>query len=222
MDWFFPYWGPLVCKMKIDEPFINKLLEEGKAVRDSNNLANKYLAGEIDNQFYFDGNFADWFMPSFQPYLKTYESMCNDSHELKTNANYWKIKIPFEVEGIQLWINYQHKMEHQPLHSHDADLSFVIYLQVPQEIVEENNANQDERNNTGPGKINFYYGHMGRLPFSITQYAEMPVVGDVYIFPAYLNHYVNSFKSDVERISVSGNIHLSKPENVQKMTDYDS
>ena len=208
MDWFFPYWGPLVCKMKIDEPFINKLLEEGKVVRDSNNLANRYLAGEIDNQFYFDNNFEEWFTPYFQPYLKAYESSLFDF--VDEPEQYWKIKIPFEVRGTQLWINYQHKMEHQPLHSHDADLSFVIYLQVPIEITLEHNDRLGERSNTGPGKINFYYGDMGSLKFAITQYAEMPVVGDIYIFPSWLNHYVNSFKSDVERISVSGNINLFK------------
>jgi hypothetical protein len=101
-------------------------------------------------------------------------------------------------------------MEHQPLHSHDADLSFVIYLQVPIEITLEHNDRLGERSNTGPGKINFYYGDMGSLKFAITQYAEMPVVGDIYIFPSWLNHYVNSFKSDVERISVSGNLHLAR------------
>jgi hypothetical protein len=207
-EWFFPFWGPLVCKMKIDKPFINKLLKEGKVVRDSNNLANRYLAGEIDNQFYFDNNFEEWFTPYFQPYLKTYESRLFDF--VDEPAQYWKIKIPFEVRGTQLWINYQHKMEHQPLHSHDADLSFVIYLQVPIEITLEHNDRLGERSNTGPGKINFYYGDMGSLKFAITQYAEMPVVGDIYIFPSWLRHYVNSFKSDVERISVSGNLHLAR------------
>ena len=214
IKWFFPYWGPLVCKMKIDEPFINKLLEEGKVVRDSNNLANKYLAGEIDNQFYFDDKFEEWFLPDFLPFLEFYQSrlydyVANLDSYRGTKHTVTKIKMPFEVQGIELWINYQHKMEHQPLHSHDADLSFVIYLQVPQEIVEENNANQNKRKNAGPGKINFYYGDSQN--FSINQYTAMPEVGDIYIFPSWLKHYVNSFKSDVERISVSGNIHLSKP-----------
>ena len=37
----------------------------------------------------------------------------------------------------------------------------------------------------------------------------MPEVGDLVMFPAWLRHYVNDFKSEGERISVSGNITLS-------------
>ena len=35
---------------------------------------------------------------------------------------------------------------------------------------------------------------------------RFPEVRDLLIFPAWLTHYVHAFKSDVERISVSGNI----------------
>ena len=38
----------------------------------------------------------------------------------------------------------------------------------------------------------------------------MPKTGDAFIFPAWLVHHVHAFKSDVERISVSGNIILNK------------
>ena len=34
---------------------------------------------------------------------------------------------------------------------------------------------------------------------------------DLFIFPAWLKHYVAPFKSDVERISVSGNIASNVP-----------
>ena len=32
------------------------------------------------------------------------------------------------------------------------------------------------------------------------------------IFPAYCEHYVHQFKSDVTRISVSGNVQIDVPE----------
>jgi len=44
----------------------------------------------------------------------------------------------------------------------------------------------------------------------------------MYIFPAWLKHYVSPFKSDCTRISVSGNIHDSVPfSNLQKKVGLD-
>ena len=62
-------------------------------------------------------------------------------------------------------------------------------------------------NNDGPGKIVFEHGV--DMPFSIGQFNRLPEVGDIIIFPAWLTHYVHAFKSDVERISVSGNINFT-------------
>ena len=61
-------------------------------------------------------------------------------------------------------------------------------------------------NNAGPGTINFDYGV--EMSFSINTFYKLPEVGDLFIFPAWLTHYVHAFKSDVERISVSGNIEF--------------
>jgi len=47
-------------------------------------------------------------------------------------------------------------------------------------------------------------------PFSKNQLTEVPSDGDVYIFPSWMLHYVHAFKSDVERISVAGNIRLEE------------
>ena len=46
------------------------------------------------------------------------------------------------------------------------------------------------------------------MPFGISGFSKLPVVGDILIFPAWLKHHVMAFQSDVERISVSGNITL--------------
>ena len=37
----------------------------------------------------------------------------------------------------------------------------------------------------------------------------MPEVGDFFIFPSSLNHSVNNFQSEGERVSVSGNLKVS-------------
>ena len=86
-------------------------------------------------------------------------------------------------------------------------MAFVIYLQVPKEIAEENKKTRYKHNNSGPGMINFIYGE--GLPYCIKHYSVLPSAKDIYIFPAWLTHFVDSFKSDVERISVSGNIRTN-------------
>ena len=56
----------------------------------------------------------------------------------------------------------------------------------------------------GPGSIQFNYGE-GNKQF-VTYRSIFPEVGDMFIFPASLVHWVIPFKSDCVRISVSGNI----------------
>ena len=41
----------------------------------------------------------------------------------------------------------------------------------------------------------------------------MPEENDMFIFPAWLKHWVAPYKSDCTRISVSGNVHDSAPLN---------
>ena len=57
-----------------------------------------------------------------------------------------------------LWINYQQMNEYNPPHNHRGDLSFVIYLQVPEEIANEYRETKHEHNNPGPGMICFDLG----------------------------------------------------------------
>ena len=193
----FPYWGPLVLEVEMEDELISLLLENGKESREKNLDHSKKLAGVIDNQYYYE-DFKEWFCPIFDPYINAYIKTVSD---YKPNC-FKNPPVGWEVDS--LWINYQKPLEYNPPHFHDEDLSFVIFLQVPEEIVKENERTKGERRNGGPGMICFDIGP--NMPFSISSVGMMPKVKQTFIFPAWLTHYVNSFKSDVERISVSGNI----------------
>ena len=73
----------------------------------------------------------------------------------------------------------------------------------------------------GPGGIQFIYGNGPRD--CITYMSFMPEENDMFIFPAWLKHYVAPYKSNVTRISVSGNVHDSAPlNNIEKFApEYD-
>tara|TARA_R100001244_G_scaffold120489_2_gene90112 strand:- start:1267 stop:1770 length:504 start_codon:yes stop_codon:yes gene_type:complete len=153
----------------------------------------------IDNEYYFE-NYGEWFIPKFEYHLDSYmqglSSWMTDPFLNKSSPIGWI--------ADSLWINYQKAKEYNPPHNHSGDLSFVIYLQVPDELKKEYESTKGVHNNVGPGVINFDFGI--ELPFSISRFFRMPEVRDIFIFPAWLVHYVHAFKSDVERISVSGNI----------------
>ena len=101
-----------------------------------------------------------------------------------------------------MWVNYQRQHEFNPPHDHSDDLSFVIYLKIPEEIKKE--YEEYKGKSSGPGGISFIYGEGNRQ--AITYQAHFPEEKDLFIFPAWLKHYVAPFKSNVERISVSGNL----------------
>ena len=53
--------------------------------------------------------------------------------------------------------------------------------------------------------------------------SHFPEEGDMFVFPAWLKHWVSPFKSDCVRISVSGNVHDSaKLNNIERVVkNYD-
>jgi len=101
-----------------------------------------------------------------------------------------------------LWANFQRPGDFNPPHDHADTLSFVIFLDVPDKLIEENKAYKGR--SAGPGGINFVYGDGTRE--AVTHHSFVPKAGDMYIFPAWLKHWVYPFKSDCTRISVSGNV----------------
>ena len=62
----------------------------------------------------------------------------------------------------------------------------------------------------GPGSITFDFNITSpKNQFFLQSHAYLPSVGDMFIFPAGLPHWVFPFKTtEGERVSISGNIKL--------------
>ena len=186
-------WGPCIVHLKISEDFQQKLLKGGEEARKKNKDFRSNLAGIIKEEYAYEDR-KDY-VEEISQFLTVYDA----AYQKWKNEEY-KVKPEYILNS--LWINYMKKNEYNPPHDHSDYLSFVIFLKVPEEITKE----QEEfvGNSAGPGSLSFLYGEGNRQ--SITYQSVKPKERDIFIFPAWIKHYVAPFYSDVTRISVSGNI----------------
>ena len=147
-------------------------------------------------------------MPYLAPYLGVYDQMFQ-----KYQAKNYEKKPEYTLTA--LWANFQRQYEFNPPHDHDGKLSFVIYLSIPEPLKKENEAYKGK--SCGPGGIQFMWGEGPRD--CVTYMSYFPKEGDMFIFPAWLKHWVSPFNSDCVRVSVSGNVHDSAPLNQIKKGD---
>ena len=193
IDYQILTWGPCVLKLKITDDFFELLKKESDASVKKELSYNHRLAGIIQKEY----KLRD--LNILQPYMKDLVNIYDQVWDKWRNAdepskNKYLIKT--------MWVNYQRQHEFNPPHDHSDDLSFVIYLKIPEEIKKE--YKEYKGKSSGPGGISFIYGEGNRQ--AITYQAHFPEEKDLFIFPAWLKHYVAPFKSDVERVSISGNL----------------
>lgn len=192
-------WGPCVVKLKVKDDFKKLLLNEGK--KNKEDYTTK-LAGILDKETGYSPESKNKILPFLSQYIGVYDQ----AYQRYVNKPYKKMP---EYVLSALWINYQRPNDFNPPHDHDGKLSFVIYCSMPKELKKEH---EDYKGKScGPGGIQFIYGNGPRD--AITYMSFLPEEGDMFIFPAWLKHWVAPYKSDCTRITVSGNFHDSAPLN---------
>ena len=191
-------WGPCLIKFQISENNRKAFLEEAKL---STKDWSRHLAGVGIKEVAFRDytKFEKFFSSAFEIYNEAFTS------KKKWTGSEWTDSKDEDNERYQLnalWCNFQRPGDFNPPHDHADTLSFVIFLDVPDKLVEENKAYKGQ--SAGPGGLTFIYGDGTRE--AVTNHSFFPKAGDMYIFPAWLKHWVYPFKSDCTRISVSGNV----------------
>ncbi len=184
-------WGPFLYHASLQPKeliSIKNLCEKNKE-KD----ARPNLAGLIKHEYTID---TEKVFEIISPYIKSYADGFSNYHQKELSPN---------INIIGAWVNYMTKFESNPIHKHSGDLSFIIYTKIPDELKKEVSNNKSR--SSCPGTINFMYKLL-HCDLSISQHNILPKVGDIIIFPASLNHCVNHFESDGERISVSGNLEV--------------
>jgi hypothetical protein len=111
------------------------------------------------------------------------------------------------------WVNFQEKHEFNPSHNHSGILSFVIWIEIPYNISDEDTHSPGvESSNPLAGKFTFHYTNiLGKICHQDIN-ADQNMQNHFFLFPAELNHSVAPFyTSDKYRISVSGNYKFQIP-----------
>lgn len=188
------HFGPVIGGTSCDAELCKELLARGRKTTQTHN---EHLAGHIEKENRYSDQDKQWFADNFHPYFTPYFKKLTDH----TSEYYYGLNSFKQVWLSSLWINFMKKGEYNPPHNHNGAFSFVLYLQVPTELDKEDK--NFKGRGTGPGCVTFMYGE--DQPGIKTAHAVKPVNNELWIFPATLKHAVPPFKSDVERISVSGN-----------------
>ena len=184
-------WGPCLVKLKISEENRKLFLSEGSA---SMNSYEKRLAGVLKKEV----EFRDY--KKFEKFFSDVFKLYADALRKWTGSKDENFEESYDLEA--LWCNFQGPGDFNPPHDHGGTLSWVIFLQIPEKLKYENSKYKGR--SAGPGGLTFLYGDGPRE--AVTHHSFFPEEGDMFIFPAWLKHWVYPFVSNCERISVSGNV----------------
>lgn len=203
----YPF-SPPIFQSEIDPNFIKDLLDEGSKLTVEKDDWREKLAGQMK----YGGSYIykDDFILKTEPYLLTYIERFLDKLTKQFGPKQVGKLIDVQVDRRKrrngtvrldtMWINYQHKHDFNPPHTHRGILSFVIFCKVPRRIFTE----QAVSNTPDAGKILFEYGEQSH-PLAGSIFPVEPYEGLFLVFPSNMKHLVPSFWTDDERISVAGN-----------------
>lgn len=177
------------------------------------------LVGTLEHEYRFTSIIPAlnaFFKEVVPDYLKNFED-CNGHVPLSNKFKYLipenKNQPPYVETPV--WINFQKKYEHNPVHIHSGDLSFVYWVQIPYDLEEEKklpnmfpHADEKYRKHSTFSFLIPLFGPSGGgiLPYQLN--VDKTWEGKLIIFPAWLSHCVTPFyTSDEYRISVAGNLY---------------
>ena len=192
--------GPLIYTTDISEEFHQFLLDGLDDCRKAQDARNRLVVNIDKQRFapYDPTKFTKFLDPHLINYLNEkhkrhnrIKDVCNDK-QVEWDA--YKSVVRYNL-GRGPWVNFQQKGEFNPLHNHGGIVSAVLFIKIPHELDEERkNCNYTAK---ASGCLEFVHSNQ--------HIVVKPREATLYLFPAYLQHAVYPYHSDVERISMSFN-----------------
>ena len=203
------------------------------SVFDKNIDASGNLVGQIKNHensaqliFPHDDDdvgeeFAGYLCRLANQYMEYVESdAVTDTYGDEVNRSVTGNERTYSPKMKSMWVNRSYAGDYNPEHAHPSDadigLSCIMYLTVPMGI-SSGDGGEGSTSLTGAsglvdGYTRFCWGttsttDMKKLKPSTEQYVK-PEVGQLVMFPSWLNHSVLPFTGEGERRSLSANINM--------------
>lgn len=189
---FEPFANCGVVKGKISPELLIEIKDSCKEIFNNKTLQKEYnqvLAGNIKHEYvaFYNEKFNSFLLNMADFYIEHFNEK----------------NIKFNV--VEVWINFQKKYEFNPLHIHNGNFSFVLWVQIPYDLYEEKNNPSSIKSNTNVVSDFYYQEPYGITTISLSKDNE----GDIIMFPSTLYHGVYPFfTSDDYRISVAGNLKI--------------
>jgi hypothetical protein len=178
---------------------------------------NHYLAGNLSEEYKINNSFSsyslieDFAIKISENYFQVIEDEnLNPIKKWDHPPDFFDQEVSYEIES--LWINFQKKYEFNPIHTHSGDYSFVIWIRIPYDLLDEINLDNSKNANQPCNSLfEFHFisasGDISSLPLKVDKNWE----GTMIMFPSWLNHSVYPFyTTDDYRISISGNIYVKE------------
>jgi len=160
------------------------------------NSYNNRLVGQMKGEFEFT------ITEDFENFLKEFYSHYVETFNL----------IKRKVVGLDAWANFQQATEYNPVHLHEAEASWVLWIKIPYKLEEEDNLpNSRMSYHHTNSRFQFVYSRIDGLIQTHDLAVDSDWEGTIIIFPSLLRHCVYPFfTSDESRISIAGNIHATQ------------
>ena len=192
------HWG-IQCFDNIPTQFISFLKEN----INYQNAVNTELAGHMKEEY----GYSNW-PPEFEKWLIEQSFVRKSLTDYADNLQVLTDNVPFVLQ--KLWINLQKKYEFNPIHNHGGVFSFIIPLNIPYKLEDEDNyfpKNSFAQHCTS--RLMFLVHETLGKAMTIEVNMDKSFENKMMMFPAKLQHQVYPFyTSDEHRITVSGNISL--------------
>lgn len=210
--------GPTIIKKRMSQEVIE--LMTGVFENHNQAIDNSYfLAGDLKREFTIDGNVLN--EQQAQPLVELLASGSSELYKWSKNVEWESIRdaltephrnlVESRLKDMQLscavhscWGNISVAGDWNPMHKHTGMISGVGYLRLPDNLEAEWDKGDHD---PSAGMLQFLCG----IPadFNVQGMRVKPQVGDIYFFPAWLQHEVYPFRSSGERWSFSFNTSIT-------------
>lgn len=186
-----------------------------KCIDNHQESANHQLVGHLHKSFALEDKDNWFFETTLKPLSKIYSQVYENIGSIYPTSQ----QHPYFL--AHWWVNFQRQTEFNPLHGHAGVYSFVIWMKIPTDFVEQNqHPIARDSNNKKISAFEFRYldvlGRLREFAFHLNPSFESTLL----FFPSQLQHTVYPFfNCDEDRISISGNIWLNT--DVKDTKDYE-